>query len=240
MTRTAINLYSVRSLDEPTLTTLERVADAGYDGVQFSGGLGDATPGEVADALDGHGLAAVAPHVGIDALEDDLDAAVEPFEPLGVDGVVVPWLDAECFEDREAALATAERLDDLAATAGRRELAVHYHNHDHEFVDLGDETAFEAFADASGTLLELDVGWVETAGYDPAALLERYADRVGIVHMKDMADGEFVEIGDGDVDMAACAAAAREGGAEWLVYEHDEPADPVASIDAGAAFLDGL
>jgi len=62
-----------------------------------------------------------------------------------------------------------------------------------------------------------------------------------LIHMKDMtADGEFAEIGEGVVDMAGCAAAAADAGGEWLIYEHDEPADPAASIDAGAEFLESL
>jgi len=33
------------------------------------------------------------------------------------------------------------------------------------------------------------------------------------------ADGADAELGEGSVDMDACAAAAGEAGAEWLVYE---------------------
>ncbi|PSP71903.1 sugar phosphate isomerase/epimerase, partial [Halobacteriales archaeon QH_6_68_27] len=40
MVRTAINLYSVRELDLPMPEILDRVAAAGYDGVQFSGDYG--------------------------------------------------------------------------------------------------------------------------------------------------------------------------------------------------------
>ncbi|WP_229380144.1 hypothetical protein [Haloterrigena salifodinae] len=52
-----------------------------------------------------------------------------------------------------------------------------------------------------------------------------------------MADGRPVELGDGEVDTDACAAAARDAGAEWLLYEHDEPSDPVASLGYGARAL---
>ncbi len=48
------------------------------------------------------------------------------------------------------------------------------------------------------------------------------------------------EIGEGDVDMQACADAAREADVEWLIYEHDMPDDPAASIETGAAFLESL
>jgi sugar phosphate isomerase/epimerase len=242
MVRTAINLYSVRDLNEPMLDILDRVAAAGYDGVQFSGGFGDASPAEIADRLDDLGLEATPCHHGVEDLEADPAGVTATYDTIGVDGLVVPWLGAEHFEDREAAEATAGRLDDVAAELAEYGHDLHYHNHDHEFTDLGDTTGFAAFADASSVLLEPDVGWIATAGHDPVEVLRRYGDRVDLVHMKDMdADaGEFREIGEGTVDMQACADAARDIGAEWLIYEHDEPADPVASLEYGAEFLDAL
>ena len=245
MVQTAINLYSVRDLDESMFAVLDRVADAGYDGVQVSGGFRDATPEATAARIDDRGLGVVPPHVGIDALEDDLVSTLEAYrDTLGADGAVVPYLDAEHFESREAVDGTVARLNALADGLADHGWDLHYHNHAHEFVDLGDETAFERFARRTdGVLVELDVGWALVGGADPAALIYEYGDSIDLLHMKDMDASEergFREIGDGDVDMAACAAAGRDVGVDWLVYEHDQPADPAASIDAGGAFLNGL
>jgi sugar phosphate isomerase/epimerase len=240
MARTAINLYSVRELDEPMARTLERVADAGYDGVQFSGGFRDATPSEVATTVEELGLAVTPAHVAIDELESDLDGVIESYGHVGAAGAVVPYLDEEHFASTDAATETAARLDAIAQTLADHDFSVHYHNHAHEFVDLDGTTGFEVFADASSVGLEVDVGWVHTGGHDPAALIDRYADRVDVVHMKDMADGEFRELGEGAVDLEAVAAAARDAEASWFVYEHDEPSDPTASIDRGATVLESL
>jgi sugar phosphate isomerase/epimerase len=246
MARTAINLYSVRELDEPMGDVLDRVADAGYDGVQFSGGLRDATPAAVADRLTERGLDVTPVHVDVDRLETDLTAVLADYrETLGAAGAVVPYLEESAFETREAVDATADRLDRLAARLADHDWPLHYHNHAHEFVDVGGETAFERLAreTSDAVRLELDVGWALVGGHDPAALIERLADRIDLVHMKDMDTAEdrgFREIGDGDVDMAACAAAARAAGVDWLIYEHDAPADPAASIETGAAFLNSI
>ncbi|QLH82680.1 sugar phosphate isomerase/epimerase family protein [Halosimplex pelagicum] len=240
MVRTAINLYSVRDLDLPMGEILERCAAAGYDGVQFSGGFGGLSADELADRLDDLDLAVTAAHVDVDEMESDPTEVASFHETVGADGAVVPWLGPEQFESREATLETADRVDAIAADMLEQGFDLHYHNHDHEFVAFDDTTGFEVFADHTDALLEPDVGWIETAGHDPVEILERYGDSVEIVHMKDMADGEFCEIGDGDVDMQACADAARGVDAEWLVYEHDEPEDPAASIDTGAEFLAGL
>lgn len=246
MAKTAINLYSVRDLDEPMLDILDRVADAGYDGVQISGGFRDASPGETLERIEENGLGVAPAHIGIELLEDDHESALADYrETLGASGAVVPYLGEEHFDSSVAVDETAKRLSMLAADLAEYEWDLHYHNHAHEFVDLNGRNGFEQFIDESGddVLLELDVGWALVGGADPVALIEEYSDRIDVLHMKDMSTSEergFREIGDGDVDMAACAEAGREAGVDWLVYEHDEPADPAASIETGAGFLDDL
>jgi len=244
MVRTAINLYSVRQLDEPLVNILDRVADAGYDGVQFSGGFRDATHDEAAAKADERGLDVTPAHVDIDALEGDLDATIAAYrDTVGCSGAVVPYLDDSHFASRDAVDETAERLTALADQLADLDWTLHYHNHAHEFVDLDGENAFERFVrEASGVGIELDVGWALVGGADPVSLIERYGDRIDVLHMKDMdvATEAFREIGDGDVDMGACAEAGREANLDWFVYEHDDPEDPVSSIETGSAFLDGL
>ena len=245
MVKTAINLYSVRELDEPLLEVLDRVADAGYDGVQFSGGLGDADPADVVAKLEETGLEPTGAHVGIEELEDDLAGAHDLYaETLGCPSAVVPYLDESHFDSAVTVEETAARIAALAENAAsEHEWPVHYHNHVHEFVEVDGTMAFNRFAELAPEVgIELDVGWALVGGEDPVGLIERYADRISMLHMKDMAveTEDFREIGEGDVDMQACADAAREATVEWLIYEHDEPENPTESIETGAAFLDGL
>lgn len=243
--RTAINLYTVRELDGTMDEIVERVADAGYDGVQFSGGLRGASAESVRETLDDLDLAATQPHVGIDQLEDDLAGTVATYaETLGCSGAVVPHLDEANFASAEAVDGAAARLSALSDRLADVDWRLHYHNHAFEFADLDGETAFDRLVertdDAVG--LELDVGWTLAGGEDPADLLGRLGGRLDLVHMKDVhAESETPrEIGEGDVDMQACADAARNVGADWLVYEHDTPEDPATSIDVGASFLASL
>jgi sugar phosphate isomerase/epimerase len=242
--RTAINLYSVREFDEPMPKLLERVADASYDGVQFSGDLRESSPEEVKGTLDDLGLAVTGAHVGIEDLESDLESTYDAYaETIGTPSVVVPWIGPDHFADADSIDATISRVAAIADAADDYDWPLHYHNHDHEFQHVGGEYPIDRLLDTILTLdFEIDVGWVATGGEDPVEYIERYADRIELVHMKDMAtdSGEFREIGHGDVDMSACADAAAAAGAEWLIYEHDEPADPAESIETGAAFLADL
>lgn len=248
MARTAINVYSIRDLDEDVPTVLDRVAEAGYDGVQFSGRHTplDGDPEEIRQKLDETGLDVTGAHIGADALEDTLDEVIAAYETVGVDDAVVPYLPASDFESAAAVEDTATRLSDLSNELDEVDWGLHYHNHEHEFTDVGDGlTGFEALIERTDIGIELDVGWALYAGRDPVELIEEYGERMPLIHMKDVdTDAErdecFREIGEGDVDMRACAEAARDAGAEWLIYEHDAPEDPVASITNGAEFLNDL
>lgn len=248
-TSVSIQLYTLRNLPDTVPELIQRVGAVdnnggpGYDAVEPAG-LGEADPSEVADALDQNELTAPSAHIGLEEMENDFEDTVETYTQLGTDTFVVPYLGPEYFESRESVDELAQRFNDLAARLDDEGMRLGYHNHDHEFVELEDQTAFDAFVEATDdrVIFEIDVGWIVVAGYDPVALIEQHCDRVELIHMKDMtADGEFTEIGEGDVDMEAVANAARDH-VDLLVYEHDEPENPAGSVATGAgvlSFLDG-
>jgi sugar phosphate isomerase/epimerase len=106
---------------------------------------------------------------------------------------------------------------------------------------VDDAPAFERLIDRTDDRVgfEIDAGWALVGGTDPAALIDRHADRITHVHVAD-ADidrGESVALGEGDIDIDAVVASARTAGVEWLVYEHDDPANPIASIENGETTL---
>ncbi|UPV74875.1 sugar phosphate isomerase/epimerase [Halorussus limi] len=237
--RPAIQLYTLRELDDSLPELLRRVGDTAFEGVEFAG-LGDADPAEIRDALDDAGLDAAGAHVGIEDLEADPEGVAETYRSLDCDRLVVPYLDDAEFASETATTDTARRLQTLAGRLDEAGAAMGYHNHDHEFADLGDRSAFDLLADETDFDLELDVGWANAAGHDPVALLGHLRSRVPLVHLKDVADTTPVELGEGDIDIEACVRAAREAGTEWLVYEHDQPTDPEESLEHGAETLSSL
>lgn len=240
MARTAINLYTVRELDEPLPTVLDRVAAADYDGVQLSGGLGATGTDAVRDRLEATGLTPTAPHVPIEDLETDLETLATWYASLGCRGIVVPYLDETCIESPAEIRATADRLATIADRVADYGLSLHYHNHAHEFVEIDGRWALDRLLGETPAIgLELDVGWAAVAGTDPVAVIRRFADRIDLVHAKDVEldPWAFSEIGRGDVPMAECLAAATDVEVDWLVYEHDEPIHPATSIERGATYL---
>lgn len=245
----AVQLYTLRSLDASLPELLDRVGDAGYDGVEFAYRAPESSVGDVLAALDRNDLAAASAHVPIEvledapakALEDGFDETVELYDRLRGDTLVVPWLDPANFESAAAVDALAARLDDLAEALDAEGLRLACHNHDQEFESVDGAPAVERLLTRTDDRvgLEIDVGWALVGGADPAALIDRHAERITHVHAADahVARGEPVAFGEGDVDLDAVVASALSADAEWLVYAHDDPADPIASIERGAEAL---
>lgn len=240
----AIQLYTLRNLEASVPELLERVADAGFDGVEYAYRVPDADPERVRAALDETGLAVPSAHVPVAELEDDLDATVRRYRDLACERLVVPALDEDHFADEAAVLETAERLDSLADRLAERDYPLLYHNHDFEFTELGGGTAFDALlAETDSVAFELDVGLAASAGADPAGVIEEYADRIELLHCTDadLDDPEpaHVTFGEGDVDYERVFEAAADAGIEWYVYENGSTDDPEGELQrAGWAFVE--
>ncbi|MFB6139682.1 MAG: sugar phosphate isomerase/epimerase family protein [Halosimplex sp.] len=235
-----IQPYTMSELEEPLCDKLDRIGRAGFEGVELGA---DANTAAVRAALDRNDLEVASIASNLDELdgEDGFEAHLDASEAFGTDDVVAMWIGPEEFESRESVRRQAERLDEFADRLAERGLDLHYHNHAHEFTDLGETTGFEALVDATDAVgFEVDVGWAGVGGADPAALLGDIADRVSLVHVKDMdfATGEFCTFGEGDLDAGETVAAAREAGVEWALFENDEPVDPVAEPGHASLLLD--
>ncbi|WP_327053984.1 sugar phosphate isomerase/epimerase family protein [Halomicrococcus gelatinilyticus] len=243
MTRHAIQLYSLRTVERPLEDLIVAASEAGFEAVEYATRIRDADTGAVVEALDETGMESVAAHVAFDELNDDPGETVSFYRTLGCDRLVIPWLDEDHFENEDAIEETAHRLTSLAERVSDHGAALGYHNHVHEFRDVGGRPAFDRFAAASGEPLELevDLGWAAAAGADPVRFLDRWHDRIPLVHVSDADQTRTpTEVGDGVLDVEACAAAVRRNDVEWAIYEHDEPVSPLESMVHGTEVLEGF
>lgn len=242
MTSFGFQLYSLRDVDDPLPTVLDRVGATPFTGVEFAGFDGN-EPAAIATTLDGLGLSCAAVHVHLEDIEADPDDVAATALDVGCRDVVVPWLDPRHFQSVAAIEAAADRLSDAADALGAHDLRLHYHNHDHEFVSLGGRPALTHLLDATdGVGLEFDVGWAGAAGADPLAFFDAHADRITLVHLKDYdaAAGETVRVGTGDLDLQRTVQTVRENGVDWLIYEAEDGPDTYDTLDHAADVIGDL
>jgi sugar phosphate isomerase/epimerase len=108
-----------------------------------------------------------------------------------------------------------------------------YHNHDWEFRPTAEGAVpFERLAELTDPALvkfNMDVYWVTFAGQDVARFIATYGSRIPYVHLKDLKDGTFTELGNGTIDFPSVLEEFRLGApVEWLVYEQDRTSLPTA------------
>jgi sugar phosphate isomerase/epimerase len=237
----AAQLYTVRhALEHDLEATLADLAEAGVAEVELAG-LHGRSGSEMRAALDAAGLVACAGHVPLGAFEAESELVLETAEALGVETLVVPWVEPpETAEEADATVARIVAASEVVAGAG---LGFAYHNHDFEFRVLDDGSDLWGRIAAAGVPQEPDVGWLLVAGRDPVTVLGELAGRCPLVHAKDVRrrpDGSWEDViaGDGEADWPAIAAAAASAGATRMVVELDNPSEhPVDDVALSLATL---
>ena len=127
-------------------------------------------------------------------------------------------------------------------------LAFGYHNHHIEFMPVDGVVPYDYLmsnTDPDLVKIELDIGWLATAGVDPVAYLRRHAGRVISCHMKDynpsidsdIPQRKVVAPGNGIVDFAAVLAAMNETGVKHGFVEIDVSDDPFGDVRRGHEHL---
>jgi sugar phosphate isomerase/epimerase len=233
---TAIQLFTLRDLDASVPELLHRVAEAGFDGVEYAYRVPEADPGAVQAALDETGLAVPSAHVHIDDLEDDQTATIQQYRDLRAERLVVPWLDSDYFESADSVREVAQRLGTLADELADHDYPLLYHNHDAEFTELDGQRAFDALVEATDSVdFELDVGLAAYGGADPAAVIERYGDRIDLVHCTDThlaaEEPAHATFGTGDIEYGPVFEATEAAGIEWRIYENGSQDAPEAELE---------
>lgn len=131
---------------------------------------------------------------------------------------------------------TAGKIRDIAAAHGLRTVL-----HPHVGTHVEQRAEVERFLADTDLGLCLDTGHLMIGGTDPVELAQRYPERVGHVHLKDVREdlaaevragrlgytdavgrGIYTPLGEGDVDVAAMVRSVQAAGYDgWYVLEQD-------------------
>lgn len=240
----ALQMYTLRNeAEKDFIGTLNKVAELGFDGVEFAG-YGGMEAAELRKVLDQEGLQAASSHIPIAELENDLEKVIQDQIVLGSRYIVCPWIPEDQRTEKDY-----WKLIKLLNTAGERchqeGISLCYHHHDFELEKLSDgrtvlQTIFEE-TNPDWVKAEFDIYWLTYAGEEPADWITRYQERSPIVHLKDMTtDGTkfFAELGTGGVDLDSVLALGEESRIKWWVVEQDESRkSPLESVGDSLKYL---
>lgn len=223
-----IQIYTVREAAAKDLPgTLKQLAEIGYGEIELAGGAPLRPANELRTLLNDHGLTCPSMHASMYELANQLEEKIAFAQAVGVPNLVCsfPWTADSRFRGGNPgqSLAAGITLDDwkwnadqlnrageLARKAGVR---IGYHNHNMEFRSYDGVIAFDELMRLTDPMLvtiELDIAWVVTASANPLHYLAKYADRISMLHVKEVSkdvqvsndrlQAQTTELGAGKID----------------------------------------
>jgi len=240
-----VQLYTVRDkLGVDYEGTLQRISDVGYGEVELAGFYGR-EPREVAALLTGMGLNPVASHVNWATFKSDPASLIAETKAVGADYIILAWMPEEERQTLDQWRDWARRMNEVGAMAKEAGLIFAFHNHDFEFLPIDGVEPYDVLlseTDPDLVKLELDVYWAARVGKDPVKIMESNANRIELLHIKDMrkADKAMVDVGSGDLDFEAILKTGRDIGVKHYFVEHDNPDDSLQSVASAYQHLSNL
>jgi sugar phosphate isomerase/epimerase len=259
-----IQLYT---LSDMLATNLEgavaEVARIGYKTVEIPSYMGK-TPAQLREMFSRNGLACTAAHIQMAAgtsaapgLRGDLSKLAADMHTLGAGYVYCPSMPAPAdigltpnagegyaFIVRAAAAMGEDRWKRFAnemSEVGRKlnadGIKFGYHNHNYEFVRVGNRTGFDILvqeSDPTFVSFELDVGWAAAAGEEIPALFAKHSGRYTGMHIKDVKATTQAnvalkmdpsDVGAGKLDWKTILSAAHAAGVRNYFLEQEPPFD---------------
>jgi sugar phosphate isomerase/epimerase len=229
---------------------LRTVSAIGYRSVESNLNLAGRDASELKQAFSALGLAWQSAHIAGDELRSGLDKSIETARRVGLEYLVCAFPPVPAsFKDAIAGMS----LDDWKANAdlfnriGERTRAAGiqfaYHNHNLEFRLYDGVSGYDTLLSRtypSLMKLELDCGWMVSAGLDPVAYLDRYPGRYAMLHLKDLRADHTpntglkmvgTEVGKGIIAWPRLLRAAAKAGIGGL-YVEQEPPFAVSSLNS--------
>jgi sugar phosphate isomerase/epimerase len=236
----AVQMYTVREHTKTAVglgDTLRRIRDIGYKAVQISGvdAMGGDRP-EVNAALarrmlDDNGLQCIATHRTGAQLFNATDTEIDFHQTLGCDYTAIGGLGSLPKDGYERYRDFARHAETLIARFKAAGIRFGYHNHSYEFFrpERHGQTLQDVLIEEASRelMLELDLYWIEHAGFNCIRILERCHGRVPVIHVKDkevvegLDETRMAPIGEGNMDWPAILAAAEAAGVQWYAVEQD-------------------
>ena len=220
----ALQLYTVRrELNNDFMNTLRKVSEIGYRAVEFAGFYG-INGKDMKKALDDLNLRPVACHTALNEIKENFNEVVQYNIEIGNKTIICPY---HSWKDKAECLSVAYELNDIGRRLKERGLSFGYHNHSHEFNLLDGEYGLDVLfnnTDASLVKMELDIGWAFAAGVDVLSYLDKWKDRLSLIHIKDMNINKVqVPIGEGIIDYKSIINKVKEIGLDDVIVESDDP-----------------
>jgi len=227
-----------KELESDYIGTLKLLASLGYAEVEFGGTYG-ATKADFRSALGDNNLKAIAGGTSITDLQPNIATYIEDAHYFNRPYIICywPWLDDGNNKSAGDFKQAAERLNQVGEIVKKEGLKFAFHNHDKEFVDVGNgKLGYDLILELTDPDLvdmEIDLYWIIKGNADPVKYFEKYPGRFKICHVKDMdktPERSFEIVGKGIIDFQRIFDKADVAGLKHYILEQDNAPDPILTI----------
>ncbi|NOD47472.1 MULTISPECIES: sugar phosphate isomerase/epimerase [unclassified Ruegeria] len=240
--RVSAQLYTVRQCGD-LADQLRLVAACGFEDIETTG-LHELNPQQMAGTIHQSGLNVRSAHFDWEEFDTRFDDIVEVMDLLECQVAVMPWLAPQARPDTARGwMAVSGQLSEWADRLSEHGIRLAYHNHDFDLVGAKGETPLDQVLSQGNIYWQPDIGWLQVAGLDAAAMIKRHADRILSIHAKDAdpdcgtGDERWRDLGEGVVDWDAVLKALADSNCSDLFVEHDETLDHRRTLNTGRGFL---
>ena len=227
-----LQLYSVRDLTAKDFEgTLKEVAKIGYKYVEPAGFFGYSAE-EVDAMMKKYGLKVSGTHTGWREVLHNTEECIAYHKGIGCDTIIIPGADIYTREGIEEFIELVKVAQPKIEAAG---LKLGYHNHCEEFYIHGEKgdlfVPYMELLERTNINFEIDTYWAYAAGQNPTKLMERIADRLLCIHIKDgLRGGEGKPLGMGTAPCKDVYKKAVEMG--LLMVVESETCNPTGMAEA--------
>jgi sugar phosphate isomerase/epimerase len=261
-----LQLYTVKDAVAKDLPgTLKQLAAIGYREVELFGSA-QRPAADWRSLLADNNLTCPSVHTTMAGMQTSADETIEFTRAIGAQYLVCsfPWTADDRYKSDFLGIAAgitlddwkwnAEQLNRVGARARNAGVCMGYHNHNMEFREYGSVVAFDELlrlTDPNLVTMELDIGWVAAAGADPLHYLTKHAERISLLHVKDLRKGVQVlrdrleshttEVGSGSVDWRRLFAAMDPKRMKhYFVEQEDFERSPMEAVKISFDYLSKL
>ena len=244
MKKIGVQLYTFRdAMMENASGTLEKIAALGFKEIETAKsdkglyyGLGPTGMSKRCEEL---GMTLRSGHVHID---ENWNKTVEEAAESGQEYVICSTMptDGQTVDNYKR---VADAFNKAGEDCKKMGLKFGYHNHGYEFDTIDGKILYDILLRGTNPDLvhmELDLGWVVTAGKDPLDYFNRFPGRFPLWHLKDMdmVKKHSTEFGKGDLDIRSMLLHQKESGLEYFFVEQEEYANnPFDSMKENMDYL---
>ena len=201
-------LGTVLNTEVQARDTLQKMKEAGYDGIELCSFMIHPTPFVVklltkaagmpvgnggkldwVSLIREAGMKVPAIHQYLDAIEKEPEAAVAECAAFSTDTVVITGMYRFDYTDRVKVLELAKRLNQTGSILKHSGIRLLYHNHDAEFLPV--QPGLSAYhllqqeTDPEAVNFEFDSYWCADAGVDPLREMQILGNRMKLWHIND-------------------------------------------------------